>query len=189
MTEHVVWRRTSDLSKADDQTELVRSELDAVESERPGTVPIRKSWTAPFLEPHFPETQIRKQDIQMASTDTGPQAARSAVQLALDSLIPLKENIPSELIAGLEAFARGATPNDQDPDDAGTLTKLEKSMTDLTTVEEEVKLNKSAQRENLRQQVRKAREKVEEEYLRQMSPSAARNAQRSREHNAGRRDF
>jgi len=120
---------------------------------------------------------LQKKDTMTSST---PTPARIAAAEALVELRKYEDDLPIELIHELTKAAAGTSENDDAADIGANVARLAKA-------EDEVK--KDASRENLRQQVHKARQAMEARYLEQVSPSAARNAQIRKEHNEGRRDF
>jgi len=178
MVEHVIWRRTSDIHKADDPTALVESELEAIE--RAPAVLVTKSWTAPFLdqpesgEKHLEHLQkeenstvdtanVQKKDTMTSSTQTTAEAASEALKI----LKAHGSDIPTDVLDQLAQVAVGNS------DDVQVIQKLQKAETEIGTAT-------SQGRQDLREALKKARAGFEQRYLEAMSPNAAASFQRSR---------
>jgi len=165
MAEVVLWRQSSPIFKVDNDSENLVKEIEAEAEKRFRLASSSQS----------SRVQLQKKESLMTSST--PTPARIAAAEALVTLRKYEDDLPSELIHEL---TKAAADTDDAPDIGENVARLAKA---------DDKIAKEAGRENLRQQVHKARQAMEARYLEQISPNAAKNAQRMREHNQGRRDW
>ena len=112
-------------------------------------------------------------------TTENDTARHDAATAALEALEGLEEEVDPTLIAKLKALA-GQEPTAEETEksegEEGTAERLSRAMSDMADLEREISVRKAAspEAERLRQQVHKARQSVELEYLAQISPGGAR---------------